>query len=157
MWRLIVVVALSITTATSSFAQSGAAEAWAKELVARLGGVKRPSTPPAGKIATVKVGFRLDRTGKLLSTWLVENSGIPAIDHEALALVERAQPFPAPPAELDEDSLRFTLPVVFQPSPEWEGSSMAGWERPRWLGPPTESSKDGDAVSAKMRSICRGC
>ncbi|WGS21439.1 MULTISPECIES: hypothetical protein [unclassified Bradyrhizobium] len=68
MWHRIVVVVLLIATATPSFAQSRAVDAWRKELVARLDAAKRPSTPPDGKTATVKVGFRLDRTGKLLPT-----------------------------------------------------------------------------------------
>ena len=116
------------------------------------------------------VGFRLDRTGKLLSTWLKESSGIPALDTQALAIVERAQPFPAPPADMDEDTLRFTLPVKFltrrdlprreKPEwerPGWEGPSAAALARPSWLGPPLESPKERPEVDAKIRSICRGC
>jgi periplasmic protein TonB len=85
------------------------------------------------------VGFRIDRTGNLLSSWLEENSGIPALDNEALALIERAKPFPAPPAELNEDALRFTIPIVFGPHP------------------PTGEAWNDKAVRAKMRSICCGC
>lgn len=112
---------------------------WIRALVERLNGAKRPLAAAPSQSTTVKVGFRIDRTGKLLSSWLEENSGIPALDNEALALIERAQPFPAPPAELDEDAPRFAIPIVFGPHP------------------PTGGVWDDTAVRAKMRSICRGC
>jgi periplasmic protein TonB len=87
----------------------------------------------------VTVGFVLDRSGKLVSSWLRESTGIPALDAEALALVARAQPFPAPPPKADDSQLKFDIEFVFM------------------NGPHPDRIKEEAAINAKMRSICRGC
>jgi len=32
---------------------------------------------------------------------------------EAVAMVERAQPFPAPPLEIDDEELKLAVPLIF--------------------------------------------
>jgi TonB family protein len=51
-------------------------------------------TPMAlGQSGTVKVGFVIDRAGKLVLNWLAESTGIPALDERALAIVEHSSHF----------------------------------------------------------------
>ena len=47
---------------------------------------------------TVKVAFVLDSEGHVVSSRVVKSSGSPILDQETLDLVERAQPYPVPPA-----------------------------------------------------------
>jgi periplasmic protein TonB len=120
---------------------------WARRLVAQLNQQKRLPPGTLGEGGTAKVAFRIDRSGNLLSATLVQSTGQAALDQEALAIVKRAQPFPAPPADIAEDHLEFTftVPIVFNkwPAGETLNTDMAtGEER---------------ALNAKLRSICRGC
>jgi periplasmic protein TonB len=48
-----------------------------------------------------------------LSSRIVTSSGFPALDEETLALVQRAQPFPAPPPEVLGGEIKFMVPVRF--------------------------------------------
>jgi len=117
--------------------QTNAVEAWKKKIVILLES-KREFPPKAtGQSGTAKVKFVIDRQGKLLSRELVESAGSELLDAAALGMVERAEPFPEPPAEVSADRLIFTVPVMFQ------------W-RPGWREEQTE-------VNAKIQGICRGC
>nr|WP_229506477.1 TonB family protein [Massilia sp. BJB1822] len=61
------------------------------------------------------VRFQLDRGGKLLASELITSSGTVLLDREALQVLERAQPLPAPPeAVLRQNTVTVTLPVSFQ-------------------------------------------
>ena len=61
------------------------------------------------------VRFQVDRDGKLLASELVTSSGTVLLDREALQVLERAQPLPAPPASvLRQGSVTVTLPVSFK-------------------------------------------
>jgi periplasmic protein TonB len=71
-----------------------------------------------GQSGVAKVTFVLDRSGKLISRKLTQSSGLPALDKEALATVGRAQPFPVPPPEIDDDGLTLIVPLVFAGSPQ---------------------------------------
>jgi protein TonB len=93
------------------------------------------------------VAFTIDRSGNLVSDKLVQSTGFPALDAEAVAMVQRAQPFPPPPPQAGDDKLKFTLPVIFA-----------------LISPPIEPSKEDaiiqrqDAAAlSKIRGICRGC
>ena len=59
------------------------------------------------------VRFTMDRQGRVLSAALERSSGHAALDREALALLERAQPLPAPPAETPGERITLTVPVEF--------------------------------------------
>ena len=120
-------------------AQTDVVKEWQKQIGIRLSSNK--GFTPKRQSGTVKVGFVIDRTGKLVSSWLSESTGIPALDEHALAIVERSQPFPMPPPDLDDDRLRLIVPFIFESRPE-----------------PNGAIDQGEAVmGAKMRSICRGC
>jgi protein TonB len=60
----------------------------------------------------VIVAFTLDRSGKVVSSHLTKSSGSPVLDQEALAVLERASPLPAPPDELT-GPFDWTLPIHF--------------------------------------------
>jgi hypothetical protein len=62
-------------------------------------------------------------------------------------MVEAAAPFPEPPAEIEEDNLRFTVPVIFHAKREMP------WRSPL----PAEAVADEAKVRTKIHSICRGC
>src|SRR4030081_1970421 len=71
---------------------------WQKELIAHLDRHKRYPAQRSEKSAEILVGFALDRMGHVLSTSIVKGSGDAAFDAEALAMVRRSDPVPAPPA-----------------------------------------------------------
>jgi protein TonB len=60
-----------------------------------------------------QLAFSIDRERHVLSSRIVTSSGFPALDQETLALVQRAQPFPAPPPEIAGTEIKFTVPVRF--------------------------------------------
>lgn len=59
------------------------------------------------------VRFVMDREGKVLSARLERASGYGLLDDEALALLERAQPLPPPPAEMTGERIELVAPVQF--------------------------------------------
>ncbi len=62
---------------------------------------------------TAFLRFRMDRSGKVLSYALERSAGYEALDEEVLAMIERAQPLPALPAEVTEASIEIVVPVQF--------------------------------------------
>ena len=94
---------------------STAIPTWTSRLVAVLERNKR--YPPAAQArreqGVVQVFFALDRQGHVVESRVVRSSGAPILDEEALALVQRAQPFPPPPAELTGPQVALTVPIRF--------------------------------------------
>lgn len=60
----------------------------------------------------VTVRFTLDRSGRVILSSIVKGSGFPALDRESLAMILRAQPFPAPPREAP-DPIEIVAPIQF--------------------------------------------
>jgi periplasmic protein TonB len=87
---------------------------WQKELAAHLDRHKRYPSDRASQTAEIVLGFMLDRTGRVLSVWVVRSSGDRSFDDAALATMRRADPVPAPPPRVADFGLNFTLPVVFR-------------------------------------------
>ena len=79
-------------------AGSALALTWQKELLAHLNRYKRYPADRTQKSAEILVTFNLDRTGKVLSATVANSSGDAAFDSAAVAMVQRANPVPAPPA-----------------------------------------------------------
>jgi protein TonB len=71
------------------------------------------SARAAGEQGTSRLSFTLGRNGQVLGSRLAGSSGHPALDGETLAMVRRAQPFPAMPPELKQASMSFNVPVQF--------------------------------------------
>ena len=61
----------------------------------------------------VMLSFTMDRNGHVLSRHIARSSGVAALDTEALAMIERAQPLPAFPPSMPEASRSFTAPIKF--------------------------------------------
>jgi protein TonB len=57
--------------------------------------------------------FSLDRQGRVIDSRITHSSSAAALDEEALALLRRAEPFPAPPAELIGAQVNLTVPIRF--------------------------------------------
>ena len=85
---------------------------WQQSLVAHLARFK--SFPHATAAAgVVSLAFTIDRKGNLVSSRIEKTSGSDVLDGEALAMVKRAAPFPAPPAGVADADLTFVVPIRF--------------------------------------------
>lgn len=89
-----------------------AEERWLARLAAHLERRKRypPSALSHRKEGAVHVRFVVDPGGKVLMPELVRSSGVPALDEEALALLDRASPLPKPPPDVNTF---ITVPISF--------------------------------------------
>lgn len=87
---------------------------WQKELVAYLNRFKRYPTGAAQKTTTLTVTFTLDRAGHVLSAQVSNNAGGGAFEQAALEMMRKADPVPAPPPQVADEGLIFSLPVIFR-------------------------------------------
>jgi len=94
---------------------SKAVATWRTQIVALIERHKRyPAAAQARhEQGIAQVLFALDRVGHVLESRVVRSSGVASLDEEALALLRRAQPFPAPPAEFPGERVTVTLPLRF--------------------------------------------
>jgi len=60
------------------------------------------------------VELELDGNGKLKSKKIIQSSGHDVLDRQALEMVEKALPFPAPPDVLRGNNFTITVPVPFK-------------------------------------------
>lgn len=60
------------------------------------------------------VELELDGNGKLKSKKIIQSSGHEVLDKQALEMVEKALPFPAPPEALRGSNFTITVPVPFK-------------------------------------------
>jgi periplasmic protein TonB len=74
---------------------------------------KRYPSQARGEQGETTLTFTIDRQGHLLSCRVVRSAGSAALDAAALAMLGRAQPFPAPPAGIADDQLTITVPVRY--------------------------------------------
>jgi protein TonB len=72
-----------------------------------------PGAKAAGQQGTARLSFSLGRGGQVLASRLSGSSGHAALDGETMAMVRRAQPFPAFPPELKQGSMSFNVPIQF--------------------------------------------
>ena len=61
----------------------------------------------------VMLHFVMDAQGRVLSFEIAKSSGRPVLDNEALALIQRAQPLPALPADFPTRTLDAVVPIEF--------------------------------------------
>jgi protein TonB len=97
-------------------AMARARASWEKALVSHLNRYKRyPDAARArGAKGDVRVRFTLDRTGQVTAATVVDGSGYPALDEEALAVLQRASPLPAPPDQVAGATFDLVLPIQFR-------------------------------------------
>ena len=96
---------------------SAAPASWQSRVLGHLARFKRyPGDARQRKRAGAAwVRFQVDRDGKLLASELVTSSGTVLLDREALQVLQRAQPLPAPPDNvLHQGTVTVTLPVSFK-------------------------------------------
>ena len=67
----------------------------------------------AGIEGVVMLHFVMDARGQVLSYEIAKSSGRPILDSEALALIQRAQPLPALPADYPTRTLDAIVPIEF--------------------------------------------
>lgn len=84
---------------------------WRGSLIAHLNRYKR--FPGGASPGTVQVAFAIDRSGNVVSARLAGSSGDAALDQEAVAMVRRASPVPAPPSGLGGGTISLAVPVRF--------------------------------------------
>jgi protein TonB len=89
---------------------------WQTRLLALLHRHKRYPAAAGGRTGVTRVAFTIDREGRLQRRTIATSSGSDALDAEALALIDRAAPFPPPPAELPDAALSFVVPIRFTAS-----------------------------------------
>lgn len=95
---------------------SGAVRAsWEERLVGWLQRYKRYPrlAQEQRQEGTVYLRFTMDRQGRVLASQIQRGSGYSLLDEEVAALIQRAQPLPAPPPEVTGAQITLTLPVQF--------------------------------------------
>ena len=93
--------------------QTERATAWKARLSAHIASYRQFPAEALGQTGEARVTFVIDRSGRLISRALAESAGSRSLDDAALAIIARAEPFPAPPSELKEDSFPFTVQIFF--------------------------------------------
>ncbi|MFN3673043.1 MAG: energy transducer TonB [Bosea sp. (in: a-proteobacteria)] len=88
-----------------------ASPSWRGALQAHLNRYKR--FPDGAKPGLVRVAFAIDQQGRVLSASLAASSGDARLDAEALALVRRASPMPAPPTSAGSGLISLAVPIRF--------------------------------------------
>jgi protein TonB len=88
---------------------------WKSQVLGLLERNKR--YPPAAQArrqqGVVQLVFSLDRSGRVTRSRVAKSSGSTVLDEEAMALVQRAQPFPPPPTELAGAYVDLSVPIRF--------------------------------------------
>jgi protein TonB len=92
----------------------GALISWQSQVVGILERNKRyPAEARArGEQGVAQLAFSLDRQGRVVASRITRSSGSNALDREARDLLQRAQPFPPPPA-MSGSQVDLTVPIRF--------------------------------------------
>lgn len=89
---------------------------WQKKLIDHLNRHKRYPDEARSRRAqgAVIVAFSLDRSGQVVDSHVTKSSGSSALDDEAVAVLRRASPLPAPPDQIAGSTLDLVLPIQFR-------------------------------------------
>jgi protein TonB len=101
---------------STSSATAAAKASWQSQLLSHLARYKRYPNEARrrGIQGTCQVRFNLDRSGKVLHVELANSSGNAALDRATQAMIRRASPVPAPPAEmLSNGQLEIVAPFIY--------------------------------------------
>lgn len=101
--------------ASPSKASGETRDSYLGRLLAQLNRFKQyPRTARQARIeGVVMLHFVMDADGKVVSFEIAKSSGRPVLDAEALALIQRAQPLPALPADFPTRTLDAVVPIEF--------------------------------------------
>jgi periplasmic protein TonB len=88
---------------------------WKSELMARLERYKRypPEAQARGEQGVAQLAFKVDRNGRVHDPHIVRSSGSHLLDRATLALIERAQPLPAPPPQIRGTEIAIVVPIRY--------------------------------------------
>ena len=88
---------------------------WQKSLLSHLNTHKRYPAEARSRAqqGTAKVQFTIDRTGKVVDATILASAGAGALDAEALAVLKRSSPLPAPPDSMAGEVITLILPIQF--------------------------------------------
>lgn len=102
-------------SAISAGASAAAVASYNQRVAAHLRRFKQypPAAKAAGQQGTSRLSFSIGRNGQVLSSRLAGSSGHAALDAETLAMVRRAQPFPAFPPDIKQASMSYNVPIQF--------------------------------------------
>ena len=95
---------------------SAALVTWQRSMVMQLERHKRYPPQARGEQGVTTVVFTIDRQGHLLSSRVVHSAGSAILDNAALAMLSRAEPFPAPPPGIADELLSITVPIRYNSS-----------------------------------------
>jgi protein TonB len=101
--------------AASAASAASARNSWQSQVVAWLARYKRYPrlAQEQRQTGTVQLRFTIDRNGQVLSHRIERGSGYQLLDDEVRELIQRAQPLPAPPAEVPGARIELVVPVDF--------------------------------------------
>jgi protein TonB len=106
------------TTAPPRQRQASVAEtnAWHKAIVTQIESyLVYPAAAQARRQkGVVQVAFSFNRQGRVIASQVADASAYAALDQAALETLQKAQPFPPPPAGTPGDTFTFTIPVRFR-------------------------------------------
>lgn len=100
--------------ADSEGARAGRAS-WESELAAHIRRYATYAANGSTETGTVRVGVTIDRNGRLLSRRLAGSSGSSTLDSAAMAVIQRAQPFPRFPPGMNQAQIALTIPLHLRP------------------------------------------
>jgi protein TonB len=88
---------------------------WVRRLLAQLNRFKQYPRDARRRReeGVVALSFTVDRSGRVLARHVAKSSGSRALDEEALAMLQRAQPLPAFPPGMGGTSRSFNVPIRF--------------------------------------------
>jgi protein TonB len=67
-----------------------------------------------GLRGVTNVAFTIDRSGRVMSAQVAQASGSTLLDEEAVAIIQRSSPMPAPPLDTPGETFDLVLPIQFQ-------------------------------------------
>ncbi|HUN13184.1 MAG TPA: energy transducer TonB [Rhabdaerophilum sp.] len=90
-------------------------EEWQRKIFAQVVRHKRYPEAARAKRLTGEtlLAFRIDRQGQVSDLRVLRSSGSAVLDKAAVAVIERANPLPPPPAQLSDRALELSLPMRF--------------------------------------------
>jgi protein TonB len=88
---------------------------WTSRVAAQLERYKRypAEARTRGEQGVARLAFTIDRHGGVHRARIVRSSGSMVLDRETLALLNRAQPLPPPPAEISGAQIAITVPIRY--------------------------------------------
>lgn len=106
-------VAVAPTQGAPNAMNSEAVVTWRTKVLALIEKNKRYPETARPRQGTARVSFALDRKGMVSNARVIESSGSSALDAEAVALLKRAEPFPAPPSIFPGEFVVVRQPIRF--------------------------------------------